>query len=184
MPKFEEKESFTHKLAKELLRKWLAESWTCSDNPNTMNCSIDFINQKGESQSVNWRAQYITLEYPITKDFPMNIDETHSCKKNKECFWQCEKGYRWSNIDYCPCLKCEYFDKSQILYIVDLAIGHKGLTSCIIEVSHKNPISDIKAQTLRQMMNNECGGLTAFEIEAHHILGQIKKPKKLYVRSF
>lgn len=177
--RFEEKESFTHKLSKELLREWIVGNHQFYDT--YLNCDIDFIDQKtGKYESVNWRAQYVSLEYPITLNFPDNIDETSACKKTdeKNC------SYRWSKEKYCPCLKCKYFDKSQLLYVADLAIGHKGLTACVIEVCHKNPLDQIKKWQIRDMLNTNCIGLSAFEIDAQHILGQIGKPKQLFVRSF
>ena len=118
------------------------------------------------------------MEYPITESFGMLIDET-----------DCGMDYRTRNCnyrqhekkiieDYCPCLKCTYLAK-KILAVADIAIGYKGAVPTIFEVTHKNKISELK----KEIYQTHSGFyLSVYEIEARHILGQIKTPKRLFVR--
>jgi hypothetical protein len=202
MPKFEEKESFQHKYAKELLHSWLTEKWRSVDGDT--NNTIDFIDEKtGKDIGLcAYQADFVFMEYPITTAFPLLIDEQlgacalcpykKSCEKYEEyksynhtflgsldsCLFAKEITCKYRSMEkYCPCLHCLAFDKSKIEYVVDIAIEHKGCISAVIEIVHKNSTPILKQQRLK-----EC--YTAFEIEARHIMGQIKKPSKLFVRSF
>lgn len=172
MPQFEEKESFQHKYAKELLHKWLTENWDGVDR--SANNTIKFIDEETENPAhlIASQADFIFMEYPITPVFPLLIDENSSCSQVKGI--NCK--YR-STEKYCPCLHCSKFNKFSLEYVADIATEHKGSVGTIIEVTHKNSTSIPKQQRLK-----EC--YSAFEIQASHIMGQIKKPDRLFVRTF
>jgi hypothetical protein len=168
---YEGHESYLHKGAKELLYEWLTENWTEVDGP--MKCDITFIDQHtGQEVYVNdGQTDFVCMEYPITDFFPLLIDENLGCSGLN---YTCE--YR-SLTKYCPCLKCKHFKKESLRYIADIAIEHKGAIATLIEVVHKNHISNEKLVFLQ---NNRCYNIV--EIEARHILGQIRKPKRLFCR--
>ena len=168
--KFKQKESFTHKLAKELLHSWLTEKWEHVDGP--IHNSINFIdNNTGENcQFGENQTDFVFMEYPITTDFPYLIDETMGCCDENGC------QYR-SKEKYCPCLKCPNFNFSKLEYVSDIALEHKGVVSTIIEIKHKHKTPPNKVERLTK--NNGCTDI--YEIDARHILGQIKKPKRLIV---
>lgn len=170
---YEGKESYLHKGAKELLYEWITEKWVEVDS--AARCSIKFIDQEtGRDVSlIDSQADFIYLEYPITKDFPYLIDE-QTCIGIMGC--------RYRSIEkYCPCLRCPNFKIKNLQYIADIAIEHKGYISNIIEVVNKNPTSIAKKERIKA---DRFSGTHAFEIEARHILGQIGKPEQLFVRSF
>jgi len=174
-PRFEEKESYKHRFAKELLHDWISEGFKCNDEYN--DCPILFIDEENHTPiNVNWRSDFIWMEYPITTDFPYLIDE-HDCgaySYNSNC------EYRSKGL-YCPCLKCAGFNWSKLRYVADIAIEHKGWVPTIIEIVHKHHIE----QNKKDFINNKKGFsyVGSFEIEADHILGQIMKPARLFVRA-
>lgn len=168
---FEKKESFTHKLAKELLHSWIVEDQELIDEK-----TISFIDQEGYNLKIGREPHFIFLEYPITPCYPLLIDECDCKAKNNDItLHNCD--YRqdyFQKIKYCPCLKCPKLEEP-FKFIVDIAIARKGIISNIIEVTHKNFMSETKKKILGE------GCWYVFEINAKHILGQIKKPERLIV---
>lgn len=178
--KFKKKESFTHKLAKELLHKWLTENWGRVDG--NIHNTIKFINQKtgNEVYVSGSQADFVFMEYPITDCYPNLIDE---CEK-KCSLWDMGEwtgrrdcDYR-SKEKYCPCLQCKWFNFSKLEYVVDIAIEHKGLVQTIFEIVNKHPTPSEKVLYLTGQGVN----VGVYEISAKHILGQIKKPYRLFVK--
>lgn len=175
MRKYENKESFAHKTAKELLHKWLQQ-----------NSKIKFINSETQNSVwVGWNYHFVFMEYPITKSFPQLIDET-DCKKNMKISTDETTGrqtteyklcseYRDNNGTFCPCTKCKYLN-SKIEAIADIAIGYKGIISNIFEIKHKHPTPNWKKEKYLFV------GEAACEIESAHILGQIQIPERLFIK--
>ena len=127
MPKkFKEKESYTHKYAKELLWSWLTDGWENDDNRFSPRIDIEY---KKTYYSLSYQSDFIHMEYPITKTFPYLLDEL-VCSGLNGC------TYREPN-KYSPCLKCkEFMKKEKLLAVADIAIEHKGYIIYIFEITH------------------------------------------------
>jgi hypothetical protein len=185
---FEGNESFMHKAAKELLYEWLTERWAGYEQP--INNEIMFIEEKTGEQwksTIGYNPQLIQLEYPITSCFPYYLDENHNtdCGCTNYTFGLDNEGIEYcnyrENMKNCQCLSCKWFDKKDLLGIADLAIGYKGQIVTIIEIFHKSPVSPKKFEVY-----NKSTRINVYpriiEIDAKHIMGQITKPKRLFVR--
>jgi len=205
---YEGQESYLHKGAKELLFEWLTEKWGGYEEP--IKNEIMFIEQNTHEQwkeTIGYNPQIIQLEYPITPCFPYYIDENHcttivndecrnsTCRKCKVSCTGCsnvclgtdsrpsEEGcYYRENLKHCYCLKCEHFNPKSLLAIADIAIGYEGIITTIFEVTHKNPVSPKKIDVYKYRLMSSSNYTRVLEIDARHILGQIGKPKRLFVR--
>jgi hypothetical protein len=174
-PNWEKNESYKHQFAKELLHAWISEGFKCNDEYN--DCPITFIDEESHRiLNVNWRSDFIWMEYPLTTDFPYLIDEM-DCglySFNAKC------SYR-SKGQYCPCLKCKGFNWQKLRYVADIAIEHKGNIITLIEIVNKHPTEQDKKDFI--INRNKWSNVHSFEIEADHIIGQIMKPEILFVRT-
>ena len=180
MPKkFKEKESYTHKYAKELLWSWLTDGWENDDNRFSPRIDIEY---KKTYYSLSYQSDFIHMEYPITKTFPYLLDEL-VCNEFNGCMYREPKTFMMckelnSPKKYSPCLKCkEFMKKEKLLAVADIAIEHKGYIIYIFEITHKNMLSPEKIELYQTKPPFQ-----VFVIEAQHILGQIKKPSTLHAK--
>lgn len=152
---FEVRESYTHKFAKELLRGWIMERR-----------SIKILNVVN-----GYKIDFCYLEYPVIDGiFPYLHDEfpTKSCQAFKGC------GYREYDEVYCPCMKCGKL-KGKVLAVADIATAHEGAIIDVVEVAHKNGLSDLKRDIYEK--HHPLGNV--YVVSAQHILGQIERPDRL-----
>ena len=151
---FIENESYKHKMAKEVLKKWFEESG-------------DYGNKGiGDIQFSPNRTSGIFLEYPICNnswyqnwdEIGCSIDEITGC---------------WD--EYVPTYdECINNHHSYPIAIIDMVCSSKGRPHIGIEICHKNPVSQEKINKLK-----EFGVCNLIEIDADWILNQTKIPSQL-----
>jgi len=159
---FVENESYMHKMAKEVLKKWFEE--TVEDDGYMRIGDIGFRSN---------RKSGIFLEYPICT----NITTSATCP-----FYQNLNSWErnWDEIEgefteYVPTYdECVEVYKSYPIAIIDVVCSHKGSPHICIEICHKNSVSQTKINKLK-----EIGVDCLIEIDAEWILQQTKRPSKL-----
>lgn len=145
-------ESFAHHAAKKIFLEWLRESAKHAVNEGASFCDIEWRVNRGSPE------YGVFDEYPLTKDFTVVWDET------EHVF---EKGYP----DYDWMAK----NHGKGFRIADIAIQHKGMISHIIEIVHKNGLSEEKEDFYYSLPFQP----TVYAIPSHWILSQVAKPTKM-----
>ena len=170
---FIENESYKHKTAKEVLKKWFEETET-----------DDGYMRIGDIGFRSNRKSGIFLEYPIcTNITATNFHPDYQNMNRWEKNWD-EIIYLHHELDddslntcdeYVPTYdECVNTYKSYPIAIIDVVCSHKGSPTIGIEICHKNPVSNTKINKLKQV-----GVDTLIEIDAEWILQQTKRPSKL-----
>lgn len=161
--KFEQKESYTHKFAKELLANWLISY--------SFGSKLKIIDEN-EKEHELWGDWYIQTEYPITKTFPYYLCELVCPDPELPETCRYRGNYIPSN-----CLQCKQFmKKEKLLAVADIVSLHEGIIGDVFEIEHKNSLSSEKMDIYEE--HKPAGNL--WEIQAQHILGQIKRPDILH----
>ena len=156
-------ESYKHKYAKKVFKKWCQEK----EFFNT-NYEYPYKNEM-IPKTINWtsnRAKQAWLEYPIVVN-----DEYDSVTYNWDEIW-----------GNCPSSFVPTFDdcKTRKMYpvaIVDVVLTSKGNPTYFIEICHKNPVSKSKLEKLESL-----GVPNLIEIDADWILNQTKRPEILKIK--
>jgi len=163
MNTFTEKESYKHKMAKEVLKQWFSGG-KCIGNIGCMSPN---------------RECGVFLEYPIvkTKDYnslEYNWDEILVNPKIPKEIDPYSNEYHNLQNEYVPtheeCISLGIYPKR----IIDLVLTNKGVPEWFIEICHKNPVSEKKINELKIL-----GMHNLIEIDAEWILTQVEIPKKL-----
>lgn len=152
--KFVEKESFKHKLAKELLVSWLNKEQKTKDL-----CSFDLFKWRcgyGIHSELKFYETsdpyYFVLSKGINKDVEFNYDNpNNSFIKN--------------------------FNRGKILFVPDITIFHKGHVAYFIEIVHTNETSIEKLSKIIKFFKGDTPEI--YEIQAEEILKQIDIPESL-----
>ena len=173
--KFEHRESYKHRYAKEIFKSW------CDSKGETCEFEVD------GHETLRWRPnrkQKALLEYPIVMEkyvdsVKMNWDE------NVQHYWTgFDTGIpfdvedEWGNSfvpTYAQCTSRGH----HVQAVIDIVLPHKGIPKYFIEVCHTNPVSDEKVNRLRDPIK-EYGNL--IEIDADWILNQTDQPSKLKIK--
>jgi len=145
---FKERESFKHRLAKDLLYKWLIES------ERSKNFIWPFV----------WRPGYGVFK-------EMRFFESSRPYYFEESDGLMEVG----KVVFEP-----NFDRGRILFAPDICIFHQGVAAILIEVVHKNGVSDQKLSVIKDFYKDTPFEL--YEIGAEEILRHTDVPKKLACR--
>ncbi len=182
-----EHESYKHKMAKQVIKKWF------EDSENNDYMSIGDIRFRSN------RKSGIFLEYPICNDIwyvsgpnpftSIEDFEKHSIScNNNDCYCKECKIYNdgnswetnWDEIEgswdeYVPTYEqCINIYKTYPISIIDVVLSHKGSPYYAIEICHKNPVSSEKINKLKKNGINNL-----IEIDADWILNQTKPPTQL-----
>ena len=163
---FIENESYMHKMAKEVLKKWFEEMETG-----------DGYMGIGDIRFRSNRKSGIFLEYPICTNITTTwpdpaYQNLNSWEKNWDEIAD-EEGKHFN--EYVPTYdECVEIYKSYPIAIIDVVCSHKGSPYICIEICHKNPVSQTKINKLK-----EIGVHYLIEIDAEWILKQTKRPSKL-----
>ena len=153
---FIENESYKHKMAKEVLKKWFENESEKGDYRTIGDISFRPNRRSG-----------IFLEYPICKDTYGYYDNSWLHNWDEICYDE--------NSEYVPTYdECINFYNSYPIAIIDIVCSHKGHPAIGIEICHKNPVSQEKIKKLK-----EFGVDNLIEIDADWILNQTKIPSKL-----
>lgn len=144
-------ETHAHRLAKDLLARWLRESaeeagW---DNYADLAGFSWRVNRKGPAWGI-W------TEYPVLSD-GTGITQV----------WD-EIDPRWRRAP--PTHDDIVAMGWRPMCVLDIAIQHKGLITVAVEVCHKHPCGNRKLGFLRPH-------LSVLEVPTHWVLGQVDKPK-------
>lgn len=169
MTSYTQKESYMHLYAKEVLKEWIST-------------------QKYTQISHRHGEDTIYLEYPIATYNELNSISIQWYELWNHVKWDeynklIEKPERYENsISYMPtfddCVAHDIFPVA----VADIAISYKGVIHTIIEICHKNPVSDEKIKKLHTMIES-CGyEITVWEIDAGWIMNHTKPPKKLRMK--
>jgi hypothetical protein len=163
---FEHRESYMHKCAKDVLKKWLDDSGAKSG-----------YNHIGDITFRPNRNSGVWLEYPLA-DLGNGCN---SMNQNWDEIWLTEDGEFGSEFvpTYEQCLE-KY--KVAPFAIIDIVCTHKGSPSIGIEICHKNPVSKEKLQKIIDFKESSGSNLELIEIDAMWILSQIHAPSKLEYR--
>lgn len=152
---YKENESYKHKLAKEVLKKWFEDS--IQDDYMTI----------GDISFRSNRKSGIFLEYPICKNI-----QTGNYSNSWECNWD-EIIDSWD--EYVPTYEeCINNHNTYPVAIIDVVCSHKGNPHTGIEICHKHPVSQEKINKLKK-----CGVHSLIEIDADWILNQTNPPIQL-----
>lgn len=159
---FEEKESFKHKIAKDLLHGWLSE--------------LDKVDG-AELHPFRWRSNYGVykeLKFHETDDpfYFENSKGLYDYEKHPEKR-ESENPLDWFDPNY---------NRGKILFVPDITIFHKGSATILIEVVHKNHVSREKLIKIKNFYGllDQC--VEVYEVDAEEILIQINVPTKLNCR--
>ena len=179
MNKFESKESYSHKLSKDILKEWLN---------NGLN--LYSIGNDKEEHSISYRItdDDILFEYPLafTKDFDGSLSNTFVSgngwgyilnKKGVSIQSYCHDDPGTYIPTYDECINSGNIPIS----IVDVVVYHKGSVIFGIEICNKNPVSVEKQIKIIELYDKtgQHSQTPIFEIDSNWIMQQIKQPKKL-----
>jgi len=160
---FQHHESYAHKCAKEVLKKWFDES---AEHPSGWQ-GIGDIKFRTNRVSGVW------LEYPL-----VDLGYCNSMTNNWDEIWLTEDGE--CNYEFVPTYE-QCLEKYNVapFAIIDIVCTHKGSPSIGIEICHKNSVSKKKLQKIINFKESSGANLELIEISAEWILSQIKTPSKL-----
>jgi hypothetical protein len=150
-----ENESFKHKLAKELLCRWLKEKYSGG----------------------KWRGDGIHLEYPLIpamkNDAICNvIGYGYSIGDDRYAYY--DKNTDNFNPTYQQCV----VNNDIPIAVLDIAVVYKGCVFEGFEVYHTHKVDSIKLGKIKDLTKNRRFNL--YEISAEKILRETKMPEDIY----
>jgi hypothetical protein len=149
---FTENESYKHKLAKELLYKWLKE-------------------QKPEK----WIGDGVYLEYPLIPAMRNEYDYVISYGNGYIDGYQYYSGI---TSDFNPTYEQCIANNDIPLAVLDIAVVYAGCLFEGYEVYHTHKVDDTKKGKIMDLTKGKYFEL--YEISAEKILCQTKKPENIY----
>jgi hypothetical protein len=162
MKLFEEKESYLHKHAKQVLKEWLIDGSDGND--------VEFKGRinNGEIQKFFFRPNRSeNKENAVYLEYPLGIKPHNTW----QYLWdEQHKPFKNGNIPTFD--ECIDIDKAPFA-ILDLVILHKGSIGLGIEVCHKNQVSNEKRELLKRHIGSD---FEILEVNATWIMSQIEKP--------
>ena len=165
MTKFTEKESFKHKLAKDLLFDWLTD--------------FDENDDFRSVYPIQWRKNYGVfkeLKFYDSSD-PYYFELSRGLKHFEYKEGQTEDPRGKNCIDWFDPL----YDRGKILFVPDITIFHKGTASILIEVAHTHYLTDKKINDIAKFFSGTWCEI--YEIKAEDILRLTCKPDKLPIHN-
>ncbi len=172
-------ESHAHRLAKQLLVGWFREAAAKVDGDRWQCCGINARPNRG---GPFWG---IFEEYPLTRsmlDYAATVwDEDEWPVQYKAVHGRLPEGATehsdsegsWINCGRPPTRDELISIRRPPAAILDIAIQHKGVICCGIEIYHRHEVHLQKARML-----NSCG-FPIFEIKADWLLAQVAQPERL-----
>ena len=147
-------ESHAHRLAKDLFIGWLREA-------------AEAAGPDGYAQfaGYSWRVSRGGPHWGVWAEYPVLYDG----RSLDTVVWD-EDDDRW--LDRPPTYDEVVATGARPACVVDIAIQHKGLITCVIEVRHKHAVSPRKLHLLRQHTS-------VLEVATAWILGQIDRPSEI-----
>lgn len=145
---YQERESFTHRLAKELLAKRLSSLEEADDY-----CCFN---------GLTWRRNYgvfTELKFYETSD-PYYFECSDGLLPVQER--EGKDPLDWFDKSY---------DRGRILFVPDITIFHKGTAAILIEVVETNSVSPQKLEEIQRFYSGHYVGL--YEVSARQILSNI-----------
>ena len=174
MSTFKINESYKHRCAKEVFKRW------CQERPRDKYGDVEPW-PTNFNETISWRSnrtQEAWLEYPIVVN-----DKTNSVEHVWDEIWHFSdlKEYYWPDPDrkenFVPTYT-ECIEKNRTpIAVIDVVLPHKGILLYCVEICHTNPVSEEKIIKLQQ-----AGVRELIEIDAEWILRQTKSPSKLQIK--
>lgn len=166
MSTFTNIESYKHKCAKEVFKKWCDSSSWGGDGK--------YI--KTNYDSISWRSNRLQdawLEYPIVVN-----DEINSIQYNwDEIYPGFTINDNREGNNFVPTYsECKEYNLQPIA-VIDVVLPHKGSPAYFIEICHTNPVSNEKIEKLEKL-----GVKNLIEIDAEWILRQTNIPSTLQIK--
>ena len=152
---YKHNESFKHKLAKELLCKWIKEKY-------------------GEGK---WCGDGVHLEYPLIpamKNNDLGNLPGYGYSLGDGTF----DYYSNITIPYVPTYEQCIVNNDIPIAVLDIAVVYKGCIFEGFEVYHTHKVDDIKRKKLNDLTRNR--GFKLYEISSEKILCQTTPPKDIY----
>jgi hypothetical protein len=158
-PKFVENESYKHKLAKELLLKWLRDQDEKKDF-----CRV---------AQFEWRSNYgIFCELPFYEtSHPHYFEESGGLIKPWDYNFA-KKSYKKNNYDF---LFDNNFNKGAILFKPDISLTHKGGVTKLFEIKNTHEVTSDKLLRIIKFFRRY--HIEVYEIEAEEILRHCNVPE-------
>ena len=170
MSNFIKIESYKHKCAKEVFKKWCDEK--VPENSDWKFFTTNFKYNNGTNVEIGWRSnrgEDAWLEYPIVCNKNIN-----SIQCNWDEIWEYGiEGWNGSVPTFEACIKNGLYPSS----VIDIVLPHKGHPKYLIEICHTNPVSDEKVKKLREL-----GVENLIEIDAEWILTQTDVPSEIEIK--
>jgi hypothetical protein len=159
--KYDYHESHKHKLAKELLWKWLN---------NIDKDNIDYSQEHNIKLPFYWRTgNYgVHMELPFHKTDSPYYFELSKGLLVEECIASDGSKYSATSLVFDPLI-----DRGELLFVPDITIFHKGTAIILIEVVHTSSVSQQKIDKILSFF--EGYHIEVYEIEADNILDQTNK---------
>lgn len=151
---FIQKESYKHKLAKEVLYEWLKED--CEER---------------------WCGDGVHMEYPIVTNMRNNLSGdvlgyNYNLGDERSYYYQTQvQNY---NPSYEQCIAIGDIP----IAILDIAVVYKGSVQKGFEIYHTHKVDDEKRSKIDKLTRKS--GFKLYEIDADSILRQIQKPVDIY----
>ena len=165
MAKFIEKESYLHKMAKELLASWLREE---EDKAKFDGMPCSFC-------GIKWNRNYgVFVELPFYET-------------SRPYYFEESKGiqYQYQKVQDYNTHHQQGFEKGKILFVPDITIFTRGYVSVIIEIVHTSEISIKKKHTMRAFFEYQPNSpVEVYTINAQSILINTSKPEWLNFQQF
>lgn len=152
-------ESYKHQFAKTVLVDWLRHG-AVHDEYTTLD-------------PITFRVNREAPHFGIWNEYPVCLDKNNRSIGIIPSWDEVADGYQDAPPTYAQCIEMGYLP----ICIFDVAIQHKGHISDIIEVVHKNGISETKAAYISRICKE-----TPFNIHiisADWVLSQVGRPKQL-----
>jgi hypothetical protein len=170
MSSFKNNESYKHKCAKEIFKKWCqSDEWKCNvlTNYSVLN---EYNRYTNEIYWVPNRSQNAWLEYPIVVN-----DTTNSCEELWDEIWDFSDEDNIPNFvpTYEECVERNLYP----IAVIDIVLPYKGCIGYCIEICHTNPVSNEKVDKLKK-----AGVRNLIEIDADWILNQTSIPSVVKVK--
>jgi hypothetical protein len=166
MKTFHHKESYKHLFAKQLMYQWLQEyedRWMYNNYDGNPKWRV--VQYFPLSWDAGERDMHMELPFYETSD-PYYFTKSKGIIQDK--YLRAFASTMW-NPD---------FNRGKILFVPDIVIFENGRAAYIVEIVHKNSISDYKLKTMLRFFGNN---IAICEISAEWILSQIQKPNRLDV---
>lgn len=149
MKKFENKESYKHLFAKELMVKWFTD-----EEKNNDYCNV---------AQFNWRSNYGV--FPELKFYETSDPYYFECSDGLG-----DIGQMMDNEIHCLEWFRKDYNRGKILFVPDITVFHKGMPKYLFEIVHTHPVTPKKVNDIYNFFDGH--NVELYEISAEQILSK------------